>query len=109
TVRPPAPRGAVAASLSRKRLTWLSRGTCERARCRWGGWLQAEGVLRRDRPAGELQTVNAEERDRQTVHSKRDAARMRQGAVLALDAPGDPEVLAVVVEAHARGRLRARV
>ena len=62
------------------------------------------------RPAAllEVQAVNREQRHGQSVDTEGDAAGVGQFALVVVDAPHLAEVLAVVVEAHARGGRRRR-
>src|SRR4051794_22765572 len=57
------------------------------------------------RPVLELETVRREQRQGQAVDAEGDAARMRNIAILDPQIPGLAEMIAVIVEAHAGGRL----
>src|SRR5262245_48710240 len=67
--------------------------------------LQRERLARRWRPLAEIDPVRREQRQRQPVDAEGDAGGMGDLARPGPGAPGRTEVIAVVVEAHARGRL----
>src|SRR5947207_5146373 len=102
--------GLVAASRSNRRLAWGSSGMLLRARGRAArARSQRKRGAHRARPARELEPVDAEQRDGEAVHAKGDAAGVRGGTGLVLQAPDHAELVAMVVEAHAGGGLRAGV
>src|SRR5436305_3229882 len=105
--------GLVAASRSNRRLAWGSSGMLLKEggpqRAPASARSQRERGAHRARPARGLQTVDAEQRDGQPVHAKGDAAGVRGGTGFVLQAPDHAELVAMVVEAHAGGRLRASV
>src|SRR5581483_1846369 len=92
--------GFIAARRSRNRLIWGSRPMGSRS-CS----SECERPPHGGRPPGNIQSVNAEQRDREPVHTEGHAAGVREFALLIGKAPHGPEVFAVVVEAHA-GRSR---
>src|ERR1700727_962324 len=98
--------GLPAASRSRKRLTRGSRGI--RARITLEG-LERQRLPSRRRPFLEIEAVIGEQRDGQAIDAERDAAGMRQLAIVVTDAPHLTEVLTVIVEAHAGGGRCARI
>ena len=61
------------------------------------------------RPRLDIETVGPEQGDRQPVHAEGDAGGMRRRAGLIVDAPGRAEMVAMIVEAHAGGRLLGRM
>src|SRR5580704_16588267 len=61
------------------------------------------------RPLRQLDAVGCEQRQRQTVDSEGDAGGMRDQAGFVAQVPRRAEMVAVIVEAHARGRLFLRV
>ena len=68
----------------------------------------AEPRARTRRPVRQLRAVGGEQRDRQPIHAEGDAAGVRHLAGLVVQAPGRAEMVAVIVEAHAGGRLLGR-
>src|ERR1700728_1805336 len=95
--------GLPAARRFKKRLTRGSRGISARIN------LQSQCFSCRRRPLLEVQAVIREQCDCEPIDSKGDAAGMCQLALLVADPPHLSEMLAVVVEAHARGRRCARI
>src|ERR1700735_3507269 len=93
-----ASRGLPAASRSRNRLTRGSSGTVEE-KVR----LQTQRFACRRGPCTEIDAVVREHGHDQAVDAERDAARVRGLAAVVAHVPHVAEVLAVIVEAHARG------
>src|SRR5580704_17605673 len=89
--------GLPAARRFKKRLTRGSRGI--RARTA----LERQSLPSRRRPLLEIEAVIGEQRHGQAIDAERDAAGMRELAIVVPDAPHLADVLAVVVEAHAGG------
>src|SRR6202041_1770166 len=103
TVRPFG--GFPAANTSRNRLT---RGSS-------GKGVRAAGGSERQRPPGygrppiELESVVGEQGDDQPIDAKGHAARVRGSAARIVHMPHLAEVIAVIIETHARGRRCVRV
>ena len=57
------------------------------------------------RPSLDLQPVPREQRDREPIHSKRNASRVGGFAIGGLKAPGQSEMIAMAVKTHASRRL----
>src|ERR1051326_9024457 len=60
-------------------------------------------------PASEIDAVGGEQRQRQPVEPERDAAGVGHLAGRGADVPGRAEMIAVIIEAHACGRLLGRM
>ena len=71
-------------------------------------FLKAKQPTDRSRPFRKLRAVGVEHRNRQPVHAERHAAGMGESAARVLDIPRGAEMVAVIVEAHAGGRLFLR-
>src|SRR6516225_8398391 len=67
--------------------------------------LDCQGLAHRDRPKRQIDPVGGEQRERQAVDAKGDAGGMGHRAALGAQAPGRAEMVAVIVEADARGQL----
>src|SRR5580658_1801356 len=72
------------------------------------GRSERERLTHPTRPAFGLDTVDAEQRHSEAVHTEGYAAGVRRGALLVFDFPSLPKQIAVVIETHARGRRSAR-
>src|SRR5579872_258049 len=66
---------------------------------------QPEQLAKRGRPSRKLRAVGVEHGDRQAIHPEGDAAGMSRFTACIPDVPGGAEMVAVVVETHAGGRL----
>src|SRR5579863_6936855 len=96
TVASSALGGLPAASTSKNRLTRGSSGTVTLRRS------EGQRGLCHRRPLLQVQAVICEQRHRQPVDAKGDAAGVRQFALVVMDTPHLAEVLPVIVETHAR-------
>src|SRR6185437_15113316 len=67
--------------------------------------LKLEGLPDRGRPPGEVSAVGMEHGDREAIHAERDTAGMGGLAAGIPDVPGQAKMVAVIIEAHAGGRL----
>src|ERR1700759_4280313 len=97
TVAVRAAAGLPAARISRNRLTRGSRGISARRD------LQRERSPSRGRPLLEIHAVIGEQRYRQAIDAESDTAGVRLFGVVIVNPPDVPEVLAVIVKAHASG------
>src|SRR6516162_8915625 len=73
-----------------------------------GQVLKVERFARRLGPAYCLQPMGGEHRERKPIHTEGDAAGVHDRAGFVAQVPGHAEVIAVIVEAHAGGRLCGR-
>src|SRR5579863_7059742 len=67
--------------------------------------LQTQQLTYWSGPRREVRAVGVEHRNREPIHPEGNAAGMRRRAGHVLDVPGQAEMVAVIVEAHAGGRL----
>src|SRR5689334_397299 len=73
-----------------------------------GAGLQRQRLANRRRPAREVEPVCCEQRERQPIDAEGDATGMRHVAGGGAQVPGQAEMVAMIVEAHARRRLLRR-
>src|SRR5207302_1441324 len=69
---------------------------------------KAQRFARRRRPGAQVEAMGGEQRQGEAIDAERDAARMGELARSGLQLPGLAEVVLVIVEAHAGGRLLRR-